>query len=93
MAEALNDMQKAEKLKKKKAAAEPKTARQIVTDILYWALRFFTIVNVLAMFFPAFNPARISEKINKNMSLFTCGASYESLITEMKRSFSRGWVP
>ncbi|MGN0587011.1 MAG: ABC transporter permease, partial [Oscillospiraceae bacterium] len=39
------------------------------------------------------NPARISEKINKNMSLFTCGASYESLVTEMKRSFSRGWVP
>lgn len=92
MAEASADMQKAEKLKKKKAA-EPKTARQMATDILYWALRFFTIVNVLAMFFPAFNPARISEKINKNMSLFTCGASYESLVTEMKRSFSRGWVP
>lgn len=70
-----------------------KSPREKLADKIYWLLRLFTIVNVVMMFFPAFNPARISEQINKNLSLFTCGVAYDSLIVNMGRAFTRGWVP
>lgn len=78
---------------KKKKVQVPKTPAEKIADKIYWALRAFTIANIVFMFFPNFNPARISENINKNLSLFTCGVAYDTLTTNMGRSFSRGWVP
>jgi putative aldouronate transport system permease protein len=70
-----------------------KSPREKAADVFYLFTRFLTIVNVIMLFFPVFNPAKISGQINKNMSLFTCGVAYSTLVTNLKRSFSRGWVP
>ena len=77
----------------KKKPTVIKSPREKAADKVYWAVRLFTIVNVIMMFFPTFNPAKISDQINKNLSLFTCGVSYSSLVTNLGRSFTRGWVP
>ncbi|MCI5904732.1 MAG: ABC transporter permease subunit [Oscillospiraceae bacterium] len=77
----------------KKKPTVIKSPREKAADKVYWVVRLFTIVNVIMMFFPTFNPAKISDQINKNLSLFTCGVSYSSLVTNLGRSFTRGWVP
>lgn len=69
-----------------------RTPREKVADKIYWLVRLFTIVNVVLMFFPSVNPARVSENINKSLSLFTCGVAYDTLTVNMGRAFSRGWV-
>ena len=70
-----------------------RTPREKLCDKLFWAVRLSVIVNIVILFFPGFNAARITDQINKNMSLFTCGVSYKTLTTNLGRSFSRGWVP
>lgn len=70
-----------------------RTPREKLCDVLFWFVRLSVVVNIIILFFPNFNAARITEKINKNMSLFTCGVSYKTLTTEFGRAFSRGWVP
>ena len=62
------------------------------TKWLYPVLRIVMVLNAALMFFPAFNPAKISGLISKNMSLFTSGFSYNSLIAECGRAFTKGWV-
>ncbi|MGN1102686.1 MAG: hypothetical protein ACI4RG_10875, partial [Huintestinicola sp.] len=89
-----NAVKSIEEIGKNKVTADTyKSPREKLADKIYWLLRFFTIINVVMMFFPAFNPARISEQINKNLSLFTCGVAYDSLIVNLGRAFTRGWVP
>ena len=44
------------------------------------------------LFFPAFNPARLSGMINKNLSLFSCGISYNSIVGNFGRAFRQGWI-
>ncbi len=44
------------------------------------------------LFLPQFNPSRISERINENLSLFTTGFFYDSLIADMGRILMRGWI-
>lgn len=70
-----------------------RTPREKLCDILFWVVRLSIIVNIVILFFPNFNAARITDQINKNMSLFTCGVSYKTLTTNLGRAFSRGWVP
>ncbi len=70
-----------------------KSPREKAADKIEWLLRAFTVTNVIMLFFSAFNPARISEEINSGLSLFTCGVSYSSLVTNLNRAFTRGWVP
>ncbi|HHT89028.1 MAG TPA: sugar ABC transporter permease [Clostridiales bacterium] len=41
---------------------------------------------------PSLNPGRITSLINENMSLFTSGISYSSLISNTLRSINLGWV-
>lgn len=70
----------------------PKNRSEKISDIIFAALRIVIIINAVLMFFPAFNPARVSGMISKNLSLFTCGTSYDSLVQPFGRAFMRGWV-
>lgn len=69
-----------------------KTPAEKAADVIYWFLRAAIIANVVMLFFPAFNPARLSGMINKNLSLFSCGISYNSIIANFGRAFRQGWV-
>lgn len=70
-----------------------KTVGEKIADKIFWLIRGLTIANIIMLFFPAFNPARICEEINRNLSLFTCGVSYESLVVNVGRALKRGWLP
>lgn len=70
----------------------PKTPAEKTADILLWGIRALLIADIVLLFFPSFNPARICEKINKNMSLFTCGIAYDTLVSNLGRAFTKGWV-
>lgn len=72
---------------------DTRSPREKLCDVLFWFVRASVIVNIIILFFPTFNAAKITDQINKNMSLFTCGVSYDTLTTNLGRSFSRGWVP
>ncbi len=77
---------------KKKPKVVPKTASERIADKIYWVLRLGIVANVVMLFFPAFNPARISGLINKNLSLFTCGVSYNSIVANFGRALRQQWV-
>lgn len=70
----------------------PKTWGEKVADYFYWVMRLAVLANTVAMFFPALNPARLSGMINKNLSLFSCGVSYKSIVANFGRAFRQGWV-
>ncbi|MGN0666120.1 MAG: ABC transporter permease subunit [Huintestinicola sp.] len=77
----------------KKARMEAnKTANEKIADVIYWLLRSAVVVNIVMLFFPAFNAARLSGMINKNLSLFSCGVSYDSIVANFGRAFRSGWV-
>ncbi len=67
----------------------PKTMTEKIADKLYWLMRSAIIFNIIMLFFPAFNPVRVSENINKNMSLFSCALSYESMLSTFKATLRR----
>lgn len=69
-----------------------KTPAEKTADVIYWFLRAAIIANVVMLFFPSFNPARLSGMINKNLSLFSCGVSYNSIVSNFGRAFRQGWV-
>ena len=71
----------------------PKTTGEKISDVVFWFLRGHTVINVIMLFFPAFNPAKICEEISRNLSLFTCGVSYDSVTTNVGRALTRGWLP
>lgn len=71
---------------------ESKTAKELVSDRLYYLIRIATLVLVVFLFIPALNPARISGLISRNMSLFTSGLSYSSLVSNFGRAFKKEWV-
>ncbi len=70
----------------------PKTVSERISDVVYWVLRIAVVFNIVALFFPSFNPARLSGMINKNLSLFSCGISYKSIVSNFGRAFRQGWV-
>ena len=69
-----------------------KTSRERTSDMLYYLIRITIILSVIFLFIPAINPARISTMVNKNISLFTSGVSYSTLIAELGRALKKGWV-
>ena len=77
---------------KKKREAAPKPLTERISDKIYWALRTVIVLNIIALFFPSMNPARLSAMINKNLSLFSCGVSYESIVANCGRAFRQNWV-
>lgn len=62
------------------------------SSVLYGALRIFAFCAGFFMFFPGFNPGRISLLINKNISLFTTGFSFSDLTTKFASMFKQGAV-
>ncbi|MBQ3919591.1 MAG: hypothetical protein II695_07945, partial [Oscillospiraceae bacterium] len=64
-----------------------RTASERMTDKLYWVLRIGIVVNVILLFFPSFNPARVCGIMNKNLSLFSCGVSYDTIVSDFGRAF------
>ncbi len=71
---------------------EEKTEKRGLLGSLYVVQRVVVLLAVVAMFFPAFNPARVSGLISDNMSLFTSGISYSGLTDGCARAFRMGWV-
>ncbi|MBQ7980596.1 MAG: hypothetical protein IJ305_03205, partial [Oscillospiraceae bacterium] len=77
------------KARNKKRLAAPKTVGEKIADVLYWLLRIGVIANVVMLFFPSFNPIRVSENVNKNMSLLSCSLSHESMLNTFKATLRR----
>ena len=69
-----------------------KTPRERIADAIYWIIRIAIVANIVMLFFPTFNPARISTQINKNLSLFSCGMSYDAIIEPFGRPLMQEWV-
>jgi putative aldouronate transport system permease protein len=69
-----------------------KTGGTKVAATLDVVLRLAVLFLVVLVFLPGVNPAHISEKINRNLSLFTSGFFYDSLIADMGRQLTRGWI-
>lgn len=61
-------------------------------DKFYYGYRVLSLLCIALMFVPALNPAKICGLVNKNLSLFSCGFSYSSLISECSRAFNKGYV-
>lgn len=59
---------------------------------MVYLLRASALLATIMMFFPAINPARVTEYINKTMSLFTSAISYSMLTQEAVRMITKGWV-
>ena len=59
---------------------------------LYILHRVAILLACAAVFYPGFNPGRVTEAINRNVSLFTASISYSSLVSELERALLRGWV-
>ena len=77
---------------KKKKPVVIKTPRERCTDVIFWIMRTAVVANIVMLFFPAFNPARISGMINRNLSLFSCGVSYDSIVANFGRAFRNKWI-
>ena len=59
---------------------------------MYRIHRIVVLLACAAIFFPGFNPGRITSAISRNVSLFTAGISYQSLVSQLARALLRGWV-
>lgn len=69
-----------------------KTKRESISDKVYYLIRIAVSFSILFLFIPAFNPARVSGIINRNLSLFTSGLFYNSLTDGFGRAIEKGWV-
>ncbi len=65
---------------------------QWIKNGMVYLLRASALLATIMMFFPAINPARVTEYINKTMSLFTSAISYSMLTQEAVRMITKGWV-
>jgi putative aldouronate transport system permease protein len=66
--------------------------KDVFLRVCLWIVRVLIIISCAVIFFPAFNPARISNRINKSLSLFTTGISYDDLTKRFLRGFDNGWL-
>jgi len=64
----------------------------VVSQIANIGLRLTAFVLVAMLFIPGVNPARITEKINRNISLLTSGFFYKNLTADMGRLLTKGWI-
>lgn len=70
-----------------KTLADGRTA-----ETMYRVMRVAVVLLVFFLFIPALNPARVSQLINRNLSLFTSGISYSQLTNGFSKAFKKGWV-
>lgn len=66
--------------------------KRSATDIMFILVRILIVADIIVTFVPSLNPARISGMINRNLSLFTCGVSYSSIVRGMGRAMTKGWI-
>lgn len=66
--------------------------RESTANKFYAVSRIVSLLSVFMMFLPAINPGRFSSLISKNLSVFTAGVSYSSLISGAGRAIRQGWV-
>ncbi|MDR2546318.1 MAG: ABC transporter permease subunit [Lachnospiraceae bacterium] len=66
--------------------------QSIASRGLYIVSRLGIVLSMAMMFFPGINPANINALINRNISLFTSGVAYNTLISGSERAIDRGWV-
>ena len=70
--------------------------RRSLSDIYYAILAVFfrvaALLSFVILFIPILNPARITQKINRNLSLFTSGFFYQNLTGDMGRFLDKGWI-
>ncbi len=69
-----------------------KTKTDTIINILLIILRVLSAFLLISLFLPALNPGRVSELINKNLSLFTSGFAYSTVQNGFKRAISSGWI-
>lgn len=62
------------------------------TDRVYYLTRLGALFGLVLMFFPAVNPGRVAEIINKNLSVFTTAISYQSLTKDASRALRMEWI-
>ncbi len=65
---------------------------QLPVRAMTYLLRLGALMATVMMFFPAVNPSRVTEYINKTMSLFTSAVSYSTLTQEAIRIITKGWI-
>lgn len=58
-----------------------------------YTFRILSLLVFILLFIPAANPGRISENINRNVSLFTSAVSYSTYTANLQRAMIRGWLP
>lgn len=75
------------------ALVTPKTGSDHLREVLDLGLRLAVVLLVVMIFLPGLNPARVTEKINRNLSLFTSGFFYDTLTADMGRLITKGWIP
>ncbi|MBR4183201.1 MAG: sugar ABC transporter permease [Lachnospiraceae bacterium] len=68
------------------------TEQEQKASAIYIIQRILSILMVMLVFVPGINPARITELINKNVSLFTSAVSYSTVTSQMGRAFTKGWL-
>ncbi|HOB19190.1 MAG TPA: ABC transporter permease subunit [Candidatus Atribacteria bacterium] len=68
------------------------TRRNRLSDIMLYLLRAVSILLMISLVLPAFNPARLSALISKDSALLTISLSYTSLKGGFTRAINRGWV-
>ncbi len=58
-----------------------------------YTYRVIALVLFVLLFIPGANPARISERISRNVSLFTSAFSYKTYISNLENILIRGYLP
>lgn len=62
-------------------------------DSLWYRIhRIIVLIACAAVFYPGFNPGRITTSISRNVSLFTASVSYSAIVDQLQRALIRGWV-
>ncbi len=74
------------------ALIHPSKPRIRSADWMYYLLRVAVLFALALMFFPDISPAKVTALVNKSVSLFSAGVSYQSLISDSARPLRLGWV-
>lgn len=76
----------------KQVTEEIQSNKNRSSEILCKLLQILAVVNVIILFLPRLNPARMTSYIGDNVSLFTCGISYDVLTKNMGRALNQEWI-
>ncbi len=66
--------------------------RELAAQVFYYILEAAVLTVFVLLFIPGVNPARISEKINRNISLFTSGFFYTVFTNTLHVLLRKSWA-